>query len=102
MSIPTAKIIAIFYSNNEILIPREEQDEDSSEQTAVVCQNDSNEIFKTKILIYSVKNISSSDLIKNLNPKGNNKMAYATSSRPIKEVETEVISNIKNCLEKIF
>lgn len=102
LSIPTAKIIAIFYSNNEILIPREEQDEDSSEQTAVVCQDDSNEIFKTKILIYSVKNINSLDLIKNLNPKGNNKMAYATSSRPIKEVETEVISNIKNCLEKIF
>jgi nanoRNase/pAp phosphatase (c-di-AMP/oligoRNAs hydrolase) len=99
LSIPSAKVIVLFYSNNEILIPSEDESED---KTAIVHNNNSNDIFSTKVLVYSVKNINALDMIKDLSPSGDHRVAYATSSRPIKEIEQETISNVKNCLEKIF
>lgn len=99
LSIPSAKVIALFYSNNEILLPSEDE---SPDKTAVVYNEKTGDVFATKVLVYSVKNINALDLLKDLNPSGDHRVAYALSSRPIKEIEQEIISNIKNCLEKIF
>jgi nanoRNase/pAp phosphatase (c-di-AMP/oligoRNAs hydrolase) len=107
VSIPTAKVIVIFYSLSEMSILddhyiSEKDQEDFDNKTIVVHNDESGQIFKTNVLVYSVKNINSLDLIKNLNPEGTKKIAQSAVARPIKDLESEVISNIKNRLEKIF
>lgn len=107
ISIPTAKVIIIFYSLSEMSVLddhyiNEQDKKDFAEKTIVVHNNNSGDIFKTNILVYSVKNINSLELIKKMNPEGTKKMAQASSRRPIKEIEREVISDVKARLEKIF
>lgn len=107
ISIPTAKVIIIFYSLTELSIIddhyiKKEDKPEFLDKTVVVHSDITGNIFKTNVMVYSVKNINSIDLIKSLNPEGTKKIAQALVSRPIREVEKEVISNIKNRLEKIF
>lgn len=107
VSIPTAKVIIVFYSLSELSILddhyiKKEDRSDFSDKTIVIHKNISSDIFKTNILVYSVKNINSLDLIKNLKPEGTKKIAQALVDKPIKEIEKETITNIKNRLEKIF
>ena len=106
ISIPTAKVIVIFYSLTEMSVLENQylSDEDKidfSNKTLVV-HNSNENIFKTNISVCSVKNIDALNLIKNLKPEGTKKIAQATVDRPIKEVEKEIISSVKKQLDKIF
>jgi len=106
ISIPTAKVIIIFYSLTEMSVLENQylSDEDKidfSNKTLVV-HNSNENIFKTNISVCSVKNIDALNLIKNLKPEGTKKIAQATVDRPIKEVEKEIISSVKKQLDKIF
>jgi nanoRNase/pAp phosphatase (c-di-AMP/oligoRNAs hydrolase) len=106
ISIPTAKVIIIFYSLTEMSVLENQylSDEDKidfSNKTLVV-HNSNENIFKTNISVCSVKNIDALSLIKNLKPEGTKKIAQATINRPIKEVEQEIIFSIKKQLDKIF
>lgn len=106
ISIPTAKVIVIFYSLTEMSVLENQylSDEDKidfSDKTLIV-HNSNNNIFKTDISVCSVKNIDALSLIKNLKPEGTKKIAQATVNRPIKEVEKDVILSIKKQLDKIF
>ena len=106
ISIPTAKVIVIFYSLTEMSVLENQylSDEDKidfSNKTLVI-HNSNENIFKTNISVCSVKNIDALGLIKNLKPEGTKKIAQATVVRPIKEVEQEIILSIKKQLDKIF
>lgn len=107
LSIPTAKVIVIFYSLSEISVldnyyMREGDKEDFANKTIIIDNKNNNQFFDTNIIVYSVKNINSVELLKSLNPEGTKKIAQARVEKPIKEVEQALISNIKNRLEKIF
>ena len=54
-----------------------------------------------KAIIYSIKNIDSLGLIKELNPEGTKKMAVIKAEKPTEELEKEVIEMIKNKLSKL-
>ncbi len=106
ISIPTAKVIVVFYSLNEISVLDEQymvsDDKQDFNDKTIVIHNSFDKIFKTNVSVCSVKNIDALELIKNLKPEGTKKIAQASINRPLKEVEKEVISSIKNQLEKIF
>lgn len=95
ISIPSAKLIVIFYSLSEISFS------DSDDQTVVVHQG-GDHIFQTKITLCSVKNLDALELLKKFNPTGTKKIAQASVNRPLPEVEKEIIGQLRNNLEKIF
>ncbi len=107
VSIPTAKIIVIFYSLTELSVLdnnyiREEDKKDFSDKTIIVHSDNEKNIFKTNVVVYSTKNINSLDLLKKFKPEGTKKIAQASVSRPIKDIEKEIVSDITHRLEKIF
>ncbi|MFA5420820.1 MAG: hypothetical protein WC280_02225 [Patescibacteria group bacterium] len=107
ISIPTAKIIIIFYSNTEMLILdnnyiEEKDKEDFENKTIIQHNNKNNEMFNTNVILYSVKNINSLELIKKYNPTGTRKIAQTNIKKPLKIVEKEIINTIDKRLEKIF
>ena len=107
ISIPSAKIIAIFYSNSEISVLdnnylKEEDRKEFQDKTIVIHNQNEKDIFKTNLILYSVKNINSIDLLKKYNPEGTRQIAQASIKKPIKEVEKEIIEIIKKQLDKIF
>lgn len=107
VSIPSAKIIAIFYSMSEISVLdnnyiREEDKEEFVDKTIIIHDDKNKELFNTKVIVYSVKNINSIELLKEYSPEGTKKIAQADIKRPIKEVEKNLVNKIKNRLEKIF
>lgn len=107
VSMPTAKIIVIFYSLSELSVLdnnylRDEDREEFSDKTIIIHDENSEELFQTKVIVYSVKNISSLEILKEHNPEGTRKIAQANIKRPLKEVEKTTIDSIKKLLEKIF
>ena len=56
----------------------------------------------TKIIVYSLKNISALDMIKRYGPSGNSKLASAILNKDIETASAEIIPEIKNRLEKII
>lgn len=59
-------------------------------------------IASTKLIIYSLKNISALEMIKEYKPSGNIKLASAVLSKDIETTSSEIIPEIKNRLEKII
>jgi len=59
-------------------------------------------LSETKILIYSLKNVSAFDLVKEYNPVGNAKMATLLINKDIETMSAEIIPEIKNRLEKLI
>lgn len=55
----------------------------------------------SKALIYSVKNINSLSLVKELSPEGTKKMAMVKSEKPLEELKKYLIETIKNKLNKL-
>jgi nanoRNase/pAp phosphatase (c-di-AMP/oligoRNAs hydrolase) len=106
ISIPTAKVIVVLYSLSEMSVLDEQymtgDDKQEFNDKTIVIHNGSDKIFSTNVTVCSVKNIDALELIKNLKPEGTKKIAQSLVNRPLKEVEKEVILNIKNQLEKIF
>lgn len=78
VNIPQAKIVLLIYENKK---------------------SDNNSI--TKAIVYSVKNINSIDLIKELNPIGTKRIAQAKIDKPVKEAEAEIMKLVKEKLEKL-
>ncbi|MGI6347705.1 MAG: DHH family phosphoesterase [Patescibacteria group bacterium] len=107
VSIPSAKLIVIFYSLSELsvldnyyLAPEDQAD--FSDKTVIVHPNKDQDIFETKVALYSVKNLDSLELLKKFNPEGSSKLAQVSLNRPIKEVEKELIASLSHELDKIF
>ncbi|MFH1523103.1 MAG: DHH family phosphoesterase [Patescibacteria group bacterium] len=84
INIPQAKVIVIIYE-----MPPQVNKE---EQTASPITN---------IIVYSIKNIDSIDLIKELNPIGTKRIAQAKLEKGVQTSEKEVIELIKIKLEKL-
>jgi len=59
-------------------------------------------ISRTKLLLYSLKNISALEIIKEYEPHGNAKLAYITINKDIETSSSEIIPEIKNRLEKLI
>lgn len=55
----------------------------------------------TKVLLYSPKNINLLKFVKDLNPKGNNKIAWLEINRNLSSTYTEIVYLLKSKLEKI-
>ncbi|MFH1661659.1 MAG: DHH family phosphoesterase [Candidatus Falkowbacteria bacterium] len=79
INIPQAKVIVIIYEK----IIREGEKEN-------IC-----------VMVHSTKNIDSLALIKEFNPQGTKDLAYTEMQKPVQEVEKEVMSLIKEKLEKL-
>jgi len=78
-NIPQAKVVVIFYENKE----------------------GSLEDPQTNVITYSIKNISSVDIIKEFEPTGTKKIAQTTIHKIMDEAESEVITLIRNKLDKL-
>lgn len=87
INIPQASVIVIIY---EKIISQYSEKTKKSEQKSATC-----------VSIYSVKNIDSRNLIKELNPMGTKKLATAMLSKNIQETEKMVINLIKEKLNKL-
>jgi len=59
-------------------------------------------LASTKLIIYSLKNISALEMIKEYGPIGNIKLASAILNKDIETASSEIIPEIKNRLEKII
>ena len=79
-----------------------EDQSDFSNKTVIIHPDQSQNIFKTKVALYSVKNLNSMELLKKFKPQGSSKIAQASLDRPIKEVEKELIASLSQELDKIF
>jgi len=90
VNIPQAKIIVIFYEKLPELNNSEKQNdlekENKGRQTTLPF---------THILVYSVKNINSLDLIKEFNPTGSKRLARAEINKGVLSAEKEIIEHIK-------
>jgi len=73
-NVPTAKIIAIFREESPI---------------------------KTKLIVYSLKNINALGLIKEYEPRGTIKIAQADINQGLDKTSREVVAKLKNQLDKI-
>ena len=83
INIPQANIIVVFYEK----IAREETRETQKP--------------KTNILVYSVKNINSLNLIKEHNPRGTKNLALCSIDMPVQETEKKIIKSIEEKLSNL-
>lgn len=79
ISIPQARVIVLIYENT---------DQATGEA-------------RTNVLVYSMKNINSLNLIKELNPQGTKELACAAIKKPIQDVDSQTIAMIKEKLSKL-
>ena len=84
VSIPQAKVIAIIYENK--VIGQESKSEPARE---------------TNLLLYTMKNIDSLELIKEFNPTGTKSLARAIINLPIVEAEKTIINALQDKLNKL-
>lgn len=99
INIPQAKLITIFYSLTEN--PLEEEKSVESNETIVAHNNQSGGVFKTKAIIYAVKNVNASELLKEFNPSGGRKIAYLSSPKPLASFRQEITNVLQDKLGKI-
>ena len=78
VNIPQAKVIVLFYENNN-----------KTQDT------------KTNALVYSIKNIDSLNLLREYNPTGTKNLAKVEISKPLVEVEKTVVDLIESKLNKL-
>ncbi len=94
INIPQAKVIIIFYEHiSEINIDKNVNFTSTADFKTIE--------QKTKLIVYSIKNINSMDLIKEYNPIGTKKIAQATINQGIHTAEREIIELIKQKLEEL-
>jgi len=99
INMPQAKLITIFYSLTEN--PLEESESAESSETIVAHNNQSEGLFKTKAIIYAVKNVNAVELVKEFNPSGGRKIAYLSSSQPLAAFRQEITNTLQNKLDKL-
>ncbi|MEI7620131.1 MAG: DHH family phosphoesterase [Candidatus Falkowbacteria bacterium] len=99
INIPQAKLITIFYSLTEN--PLEEDQSAESNETVIAHNNQSEGLFKTKAIIYAVKNVNAAELVKEFNPSGGRKIAYLSSNKPLAVFKQEITNVLQNKLEKL-
>jgi len=84
INIPQAKVIVLFHEQLD------KKDEDKEVDN------------KIKAVVYSIKNVSSMDLLKEYNPEGTKRIAQVVIEKPMKEVTKEIIVSVKDKLDKIL
>jgi phosphoesterase RecJ-like protein len=87
INIPAAKIVVIIYEKISAGEGRKEGDNFNYPSTGLV--------------VYSAKNIDSSELIKEYNPIGDRRLAQAEIKKPLAAAEKEIIEIIEKKLEKL-
>ncbi|MFA4941621.1 MAG: DHH family phosphoesterase [Patescibacteria group bacterium] len=87
VNIPAAKIVVIIYEKISPGEGRKEGDDFNYPSTGLV--------------VYSSKNIDSSELIKEYNPIGDRRLAQAEIKKPLAAAEKEIIEIIQKKLEKL-
>ncbi|MDD5032327.1 MAG: DHH family phosphoesterase [Patescibacteria group bacterium] len=104
VNIPMAKIIAIIYEK----IPENNiaENEISSVNSEPLSETNgmNNQKFNyptTSLVVYSVKNIDSMELIKEYNPTGDRRLARAEIDKPLTTAEKEIIELIEEKLRKL-
>lgn len=99
INIPQAKAVAIFYSLKEN--PLADDTVDMPPETISIHNSASEPLFASQALVYSVKNISALDLVKEFNPEGNRKIATIKSAQPLRVFQSEVVKILEGKLEKL-
>lgn len=89
INIPQAKVIVIIYERS------------LSGQTTLTSQSPQGREDKTNILIYSIKNIDSLNLIKEFNPVGTKSLAQAVVDKPIAEAEKIIVDLVEQKLSQL-
>lgn len=91
VNIPAAKIIVIIYEKIPIYngIEKNEMNEQKFNYPL------------TNLIVYSVKNINSLELIREYNPSGDRRLAQAEIKKPLPIAEKEIIELIKGKLNKL-
>jgi nanoRNase/pAp phosphatase (c-di-AMP/oligoRNAs hydrolase) len=90
INIPQARVIVLLYEKAGM---KENMKNPEDLQGAMKCE--------TNILVYSVKNISALDLIKEYNPRGSKRLAQATIDKAAAFAENDVTELIKGKMEKL-
>ncbi|MFA4942356.1 MAG: DHH family phosphoesterase [Patescibacteria group bacterium] len=99
INIPQAKLITIFYSLTENPLAEEKSAE--SKETIVVHKDQAESLFKTKAIIYAVRNVNATELVQEFNPSGGRKIAYLSSSKPLSVFRREITDVLQNKLDKL-
>ncbi len=99
LNIPEARLIVLFYSLNEKSL--ENEPADLEKETVVVHPATGGSIFKTRALVYSVKNLNSIELLKEYSPTGTRRTAYIETDKPLKTFSVELIERLKDKLAKL-
>jgi len=101
INIPMAKIIAIIYER----LPKSDIVSNEINPVRDLSLNGvNNQKFNyptTSLLIYSVKNIDSMELIREYNPTGDRRLARAEIDKPLATAEKEIIELIEQKLKKL-
>jgi nanoRNase/pAp phosphatase (c-di-AMP/oligoRNAs hydrolase) len=90
INIPQARVIVLLYEKAGM---KENATNPEDLQGAMKCE--------TNILVYSVKNISALDLIKEYQPRGSKRLAQTTIAKAAAFAENDVIELIKSKMEKL-
>jgi len=109
INIPQANIIVILYEQ----AASTDKNNSSANKYSVISSSakfqqdeQANRLAKTEdiasnVLVYSIKNINSLNLIKKFNPQGTKNVAHAVINKPVLEAEKEVINLIKEKLSNL-
>jgi len=70
----------------------------SARLIAILCEED---ITRTKLIIYSLKNLNALNILKDYNPRGTIKLAQATINQDVDTATVEVIAKLQIMLDKL-
>ncbi|MCK4554424.1 hypothetical protein KAU19_05720 [Candidatus Parcubacteria bacterium] len=110
INIPQANVIVIIYEPRALATEKPSSDNnqtDAKPQGEKITQqknataDEPKQKFATYVLVHSIKNIDSRNLIKELNPGGTKNLAIAVINRPVQEAEKKIISLIEEKLSKL-
>jgi len=100
-NMPQAKVLALFYSLNEIKKLGGENESENQAETIVVHSSNTNPIFNTKAMVYAFKNLNALDLVKEYNANGVRKAAFFQNNEPLQATLSKTIELINQKLDKI-
>lgn len=71
-------------------------------ETKLIVILEETSIASSKIMVFSIKNISALEILKDYSPAGNIKLSTANINKDIETTSSEIIPEIKNRLEKLI
>ena len=96
INLPSAQLIIVFYSLSETRVI-----ENLLTGEAEIAVQPADTEFMTRALVYSTKNINCLDLLKDLAPIGNRKVAYLNINKPMRIAQNEILEKIRERIAKI-